>query len=201
MNIYTHIYCIYIHAYVYMCRYIQYLYIYIYIYTFPFFSSHYPICSQFKSFIWHSTPSKTQSSSIHPSSVHHLFIHPSISTVPTTASLSGCHSFLVLTPSTVISVALVYLNRASGENRSSPQSGTNCFVRSMIPEPKRPTKELLLAVLYYLSPAQVTDCAAIKAHFSLFVFFLFLLFCCWITLMFFSWGWHIKRRRRCHQNM
>lgn len=44
--------------------------------------------------------------------------------------------FLLLSP-------LIYLNHPPGENRSPPQSGTDCFVRFMNPEPN-PDKRTLV---------------------------------------------------------
>lgn len=44
---------------------------------------------------------------------------------------------------------LIYLNLPPGENRSLPQSGTNCFVRFMSPEPN-PDKRSLVRPLCYL---------------------------------------------------
>lgn len=62
--------------------------------------------------------------------------------------------FLLLSP-------LIYLNHPPGENRSPPQSGTNCFVRFMNPEPN-PDKRTLVRTAVLFVFARVTDCNVIK---------------------------------------
>lgn len=62
--------------------------------------------------------------------------------------------FLLLSP-------LIYLNHPPGENRSPPQSGTNCFVRFTHPEPN-PDKRSLVRTAVLFVFARVTDCAVIK---------------------------------------
>lgn len=62
--------------------------------------------------------------------------------------------FLLLSP-------LIYLNHPPGENRSPPQSGTNCFVRFTNPEPN-PDKRTLVRTAVLFVFARVTDCAVIK---------------------------------------
>lgn len=70
-----------------------------------------------------------------------------------------------LTISTVISASLsstlIYLNHPPGENRSAPQSGTNCFVRFTNPEPN-PDKRTLVRTAVLFVYARVTDCGVIK---------------------------------------
>lgn len=62
--------------------------------------------------------------------------------------------FLLLSP-------LIYLNHPPGENRSPPQSGTNCFVRFTNPEPN-PDKRTLVRTAVLFVFAGVSDCAVIK---------------------------------------
>ena len=62
--------------------------------------------------------------------------------------------FLLLSP-------LIYLNHPPGENRSPSQSGTNCVVRFMNPEPN-PDKRTLVRTAVLFVFARVTDCAVIK---------------------------------------
>lgn len=56
---------------------------------------------------------------------------------------------------------LIYLNHPPRENRSPPQSGTNCFVRFTNPEPN-PDKRTLVRTAVLFVFARVTDCAVIK---------------------------------------
>lgn len=80
-------------------------------------------------------------------------------------------SQLLLTISTVIVClsAQIYLNHASGENRSPPQSGTNCIVRFMHPKAEPDKRRLVKAAVLFVF-ARLADCAVIKVF--------LLLLCC-----------------------
>lgn len=56
---------------------------------------------------------------------------------------------------------LIFLNHPSGENRSLPQSGTNCFVRFTNPEPNPDKRTLVKAAVLFVF-ARITDCAVIR---------------------------------------
>lgn len=108
------------------------------------------------------------------SSLHPL-THPSTLNVPTLP----VHEFFSISLIPLLSIAfspfpllflllspLIYLNHPPGENRSPPQSGTNCFVRFMNPEPN-PDKRTLVrtAVLFVFAWVIcfcLRDCTVIK---------------------------------------
>lgn len=106
--------------------------------------------------------------SIIPSCIH----FPISSNVPTLPAFNFCVStvsplFVAFSPFPLLFLllsTLIYLNLPPGENRSLPQSGTNCFVRFMSPEPN-PDKRSLVRPLCYLFFAKVTDWAVIKVCF------------------------------------
>lgn len=60
-----------------------------------------------------------------------------------------------------LSAPLIYLNPPPGENRSPPQSGTNCFVRFTDPEPN-PDKRTLVRTAMLFVCARLADCGVIK---------------------------------------
>lgn len=130
----------------------------------------------------------------HPSL--HPALHPSALNVPTQPMLEFFSISLVplfsiaLSPLSLLFLLLspqICLNYPPGGNRSPPQSGTNCFVRFMNPEPNPDKRTLVRTALLFVF-AGVTDCAVIKV-------FIVPLRCSYVW----ERAWSLTAHQSCHK--